>query len=97
MKIELTVYPSLNCIVLNCLSRRSSGGLKCLLVVFLQDGIPPRTAEVPVVVGIIDSNDEGPRFSMPQYNGTVSEDATTGTTVLAIQAVDLDAVSYMLI
>jgi hypothetical protein len=50
---------------------------------------------VLVVVGIIDSNDHGPRFSMSQYNTSVAEDATTGTNVLAIQAVDLDAVSFM--
>ena len=49
-----------------------------------------------VVVGIIDSNDHGPRFSMSQYNTSVAEDATTGTNVLAIQAVDLDAVSFVL-
>ena len=46
-----------------------------------------------MVVGIIDSNDQGPRFSMPQYNASVSEDATIGTNIVAIQAVDLDAVS----
>ena len=49
-----------------------------------------------VVVGIINSNDHGPRFSMTQYNGSVAEDATIRTNVLAIQAVDLDAVSLIL-
>ena len=48
-----------------------------------------------VVVGIIDSNDHGPRFSMSQYNGSIAEDGTIGANVLAVQAVDLDAVSFV--
>ena len=68
-----------------------------ILTVRAEDnGNPARTAEAPVVVGIIDSNDLGPRFSMPQYNASVSEDATIGTNVVAIQAVDLDATADML-
>lgn len=50
---------------------------------------------MPVVVGIIDSNDHGPRFSMSQYNASVSEDAPIGSNVLVVQAVDLDAVSFV--
>ena len=61
------------------------------------DGVPARTAEVPVVIGIIDFNDNGPRFSMSQYNGSVVEDAEKGTNVLVVQAVDLDAVSFSLL
>ena len=50
---------------------------------------------MPVVVGIIDSNDHGPRFSMSQYNASIAEDAAIGANVLAVQAVDLDAVSFV--
>lgn len=45
-----------------------------------------------VVIGIIDSNDLGPKFAMSRYNATVSEDAVVGTHVIAVQAVDMDAV-----
>ena len=48
-----------------------------------------------MVIGIIDTNDHGPRFSMSQYNASISEDATMGANVLVIQAVDLDAVSFI--
>ena len=48
-----------------------------------------------MVIGIIDTNDHGPRFSMSQYNASISEDATIGANVLVIQAVDLDAVSFI--
>lgn len=45
-----------------------------------------------MLVGIVNANDNGPKFSSSQYNSSVAEDAMIGTTVLAVQAVDLDAV-----
>lgn len=46
------------------------------------------------MVGITDSNDNGPVFQSSQYNASVSEDAVIGTTILAVQAVDQDSVSF---
>lgn len=47
-----------------------------------------------VIIGITDSNDNGPVFQMPYYNASISEEAATGTIVLAVLALDQDSVSY---
>ena len=43
----------------------------------------------------MDANDHGPVFTKSFYNGSISELAQTGTTVLVIQALDQDVVSML--
>ena len=49
-----------------------------------------KTSSVPLVVKIIDVNDERPQFSQQVYYANVSEDASRGTTVRRVTATDLD-------
>ncbi|XP_028399940.1 protocadherin Fat 4-like isoform X2 [Dendronephthya gigantea] len=81
--------------VAKTLDRESANQI--ILTVRAEDnGLPPRTSEVTVVIGIIDTNDLGPKFLVPQYNATVSEDANVGTHVVVVQGVDMDATPDML-
>ncbi|XP_029571788.1 protocadherin alpha-8-like [Salmo trutta] len=53
-------------------------------------GKPPRSGTLPIVVNVIDSNDNSPSFSKPLYKVSVPENIPFGTTVLTLSATDLD-------
>ena len=56
----------------------------------ITDGTPGRTAEVTVVINILDSNDQQPEFPKTSYNITIPENVPIGTTVLTVEAEDKD-------
>ena len=72
------------------------------LVVQARDGGQPvQSTSVPVVISIIDVNDNDPVFDQSVYQASVREDFSIGNIVLVVQANDSDtgfnaAVSYML-
>lgn len=65
-------------------------------------GIPRHTMLCPVVVSVLDINDNPPVFEHREYTATVSEDVTVGTQLLRVQAASRDTevsgeISYSII
>ncbi|KAM6977875.1 protocadherin Fat 2 [Aplochiton taeniatus] len=56
----------------------------------LDNGVPPLSSEVYVVVNVTDVNDNPPSFDRDRYQATLSEMATCGHIVVKIQASDAD-------
>ena len=69
------------------LSTRAIYFYRCFL-----DGPSGRTAEVVVIVDILDISDHPPLFLMSNYSGMVFENAPVGSTVLTVKTSDLDMV-----
>ncbi|KAH9513023.1 hypothetical protein Btru_035617 [Bulinus truncatus] len=57
------------------------------------NGNPPKSALAQVVVNILDYNDMGPRFLLPNYQTAVNESSLVFLNPVVVQAVDDDAVS----
>ncbi|XP_033742919.1 LOW QUALITY PROTEIN: protocadherin Fat 1-like [Pecten maximus] len=58
------------------------------LTVAATDGV--YEARANVVLRVLDSNDNAPMFTQPQFSANVSENAAIGTTVLQVSAIDRD-------
>ncbi|XP_076141861.1 cadherin-23 [Alosa pseudoharengus] len=54
-------------------------------------GSPPRFAELPVYLRIMDVNDNNPVFSQPSYQRPVFEDVALGTIIVSVSATDADS------
>uniref|UniRef100_A0A3P8WJC5 Cadherin-23 n=1 Tax=Cynoglossus semilaevis TaxID=244447 RepID=A0A3P8WJC5_CYNSE len=54
-------------------------------------GSPPRIAELPVYLRIVDVNDNNPVFLQPSYQEPVFENENLGTTVVRVSAKDADS------
>ncbi|KAG7462693.1 hypothetical protein MATL_G00187450 [Megalops atlanticus] len=54
-------------------------------------GSPPRAAELPVFLRIVDVNDNNPIFTQPSYQKPVFEDVALGTVILRVSATDADS------
>ncbi|XP_028278698.1 cadherin-23 [Parambassis ranga] len=54
-------------------------------------GTPPRIAELPVYLRIVDVNDNNPVFRQPSYQEPVFENVNLGTTVIRVSATDADS------
>ncbi|KAK6328963.1 hypothetical protein J4Q44_G00009410 [Coregonus suidteri] len=54
-------------------------------------GSPPRVAELPVYLRIVDVNDNNPIFTQPSYQKPVFEDVDLGTVLLRVSATDADS------
>ncbi|XP_038848524.1 protocadherin alpha-2-like [Salvelinus namaycush] len=61
-----------------------------LTLTAVDGGKPPQSGTLPIVVNVIDSNDNSPSFSKPLYKVSVLENIPFGTTVLKLSATDLD-------
>ncbi|TSK49682.1 Protocadherin-16 [Bagarius yarrelli] len=62
-----------------------------LTIVASDRGIPQQSSSVPVVITVMDTNDNPPAFSRAEYNIVLSEGAETGKDVLQLSAVDPDS------
>lgn len=62
-----------------------------LTVVATDRRVPPQSASVPVIVTILDVNDNLPTFTSTSYQATVSESADVGVPVVTVQATDRDS------
>ncbi|XP_056903807.1 cadherin-23 [Takifugu flavidus] len=65
-------------------------------------GSPPRIAELPVFLRIVDVNDNNPVFLQPSYQEPVFENVDLGTTIVRVSATDADsgrfaAIEYSLV
>ncbi|XP_043991850.1 cadherin-23 isoform X2 [Gambusia affinis] len=54
-------------------------------------GTPPRSAELPVYLRIVDVNDNNPVFREPSYQEPVFENVDLGTTIVRVRATDADS------
>ncbi|XP_064094852.1 fat-like cadherin-related tumor suppressor homolog isoform X3 [Macrobrachium nipponense] len=62
-----------------------------IITVGVKDRITPTKSDYArVIIKVRDSNDHVPQFLATQYNGTVTETAAIGTTIVKITAVDRD-------
>ncbi|XP_075389513.1 cadherin-23 isoform X2 [Tenrec ecaudatus] len=61
------------------------------------NGSPPRAAEIPVFLEIVDINDNNPIFDHPSYQEAVFEDVPVGTVILTVSATDADSGNFALI
>uniref|UniRef100_A0A671L6B0 Protocadherin-16 n=1 Tax=Sinocyclocheilus anshuiensis TaxID=1608454 RepID=A0A671L6B0_9TELE len=62
-----------------------------LTIVVSDRGIPQRSSSVPVLVTVMDTNDNPPSFSRAEYNVIVNEGTETGKEILQLFAVDPDS------
>lgn len=61
-----------------------------LQVEAVDGGDPPLTATMMVNITIIDANDNAPEFDQPRYLTQIAQNATIGTRVLQVHAIDKD-------
>uniref|UniRef100_A0A4W5Q4X2 Cadherin-23 n=1 Tax=Hucho hucho TaxID=62062 RepID=A0A4W5Q4X2_9TELE len=54
-------------------------------------GSPPRVAELPVYLRIVDVNDNNPIFTQPSYQKPVFENVDLGTVIVRVSATDADS------
>ncbi|XP_050681661.1 protocadherin-like wing polarity protein stan isoform X2 [Leptidea sinapis] len=59
-------------------------------VVAQDDTFPPRSGTTTLQINVFDCNDHAPVFEMQQYEASVREGASPGTTVLTLKATDQD-------
>ncbi|XP_013391551.1 cadherin-23 isoform X1 [Lingula anatina] len=69
---------------------RNSNGWFHLNVTATDWGSPPLSAMVQVDIEVVDENDNDPVFVNKSYTAEIYENATTGDTVLQVNATDLD-------
>lgn len=59
-------------------------------VVATDDSFPPRSGTTTLQVNVIDCNDHAPTFEAEQFDTSIRETATVGTTVITLRATDQD-------
>uniref|UniRef100_A0A8C4DNR7 Protocadherin 2 alpha a 15 n=1 Tax=Dicentrarchus labrax TaxID=13489 RepID=A0A8C4DNR7_DICLA len=69
---------------------RETAGSHSLVLTALDGGKPPKSGEMNILVKVLDVNDNTPVFSKDVYSVTLSENAPVGTTVVQVNATDLD-------
>ncbi|NXK14565.1 PCDA1 protein, partial [Herpetotheres cachinnans] len=61
------------------------------LVLTAKDGgDPPKSGDVPVIVTVLDTNDNAPEFEHSIYRASILENSPSGTLVVQVHATDLD-------
>ncbi|KAM4554622.1 protocadherin alpha-7-like isoform 3-T3 [Odontesthes bonariensis] len=71
------------------LDRESAKTHKLFLTAF-DGGKPPRSGNMTIIVNVSDVNDNPPVFSQESYTAQVKENCAVGTTVIQVNATDLD-------
>ncbi|XP_029571725.1 protocadherin alpha-3-like [Salmo trutta] len=61
-----------------------------LLLTAIDGGKPPRTGDMRITVDVLDVNDNTPVFTKEVFSVTLNENAPLGTTVMQMNATDLD-------
>uniref|UniRef100_A0A3B3BAZ1 Protocadherin alpha-10-like n=1 Tax=Oryzias melastigma TaxID=30732 RepID=A0A3B3BAZ1_ORYME len=62
-----------------------------LTLTAIDGGTPPKSGMISVIVTVLDINDNAPVFSQSLYKATVQENAKIGTTIIQLNATDLDS------
>ncbi|KAA0718279.1 Cadherin-23 Otocadherin [Triplophysa tibetana] len=60
-------------------------------------GTPPRFAELPVYLRIVDVNDNNPVFQQPLYQKSIFENVALGTIIVSVSATDADSGQFSVI
>ncbi|MED6272315.1 hypothetical protein CHARACLAT_029096, partial [Characodon lateralis] len=61
-----------------------------LILIALDEGKPPKTGNMNIIIHVLDINDNPPVFSEKEYTVTLNENAPLGTTIIRVNATDLD-------
>lgn len=61
-----------------------------LKVTAVDDSFPPRSGTTMLQINVLDANDHSPMFEMNEYDASVRESVTVGTTVITLKATDQD-------
>ncbi|KAM9740615.1 protocadherin alpha-3-like [Menidia menidia] len=69
---------------------RESVEAHVLLLTAFDGGKPPRSGNMTIIVNVSDVNDNPPVFSQESYNVHLKENSPVGTTVIQVNATDLD-------
>ncbi|XP_077387469.1 protocadherin alpha-3-like isoform X24 [Festucalex cinctus] len=69
---------------------REAAGSHSLVLTALDGGKPPKTGDINILINVLDSNDNSPVFSSDTYSVTLYENAPVGTTIVQVNATDLD-------
>ncbi|KAK5644385.1 hypothetical protein RI129_005685 [Pyrocoelia pectoralis] len=55
------------------------------------DSFPPRSGTTMLQINVLDANDHSPSFEMSEYEASIKEGVSVGSTVLTLKATDQDA------
>ncbi|KFP40413.1 Protocadherin alpha-C1, partial [Chlamydotis macqueenii] len=61
-----------------------------LILTAKDGGDPPKSGDVPVIVTVLDTNDNAPEFEHSVYRASILENSPSGTLVVRVHATDLD-------
>ena len=75
------------------LDAESTSSYEFIVIASDNDGGSPRSSSVSVEVLVVDVNDHGPIFSLPQYSALIRENTIGGQTVINVTATDDDVTS----
>ncbi|XP_037317188.2 protocadherin alpha-8-like isoform X4 [Pungitius pungitius] len=69
---------------------REAAGRHSLVLSALDGGKPPKSGEMDILINVLDINDNAPVFSQESYSVMLDENPPIGTTVIQVNATDLD-------
>ncbi|XP_059201787.1 protocadherin alpha-8-like isoform X17 [Centropristis striata] len=69
---------------------RETAGSQSLVLTAVDGGKPPKSGDMNILVNVLDINDNAPVFSKDVYSVMLDENAPLGTTVIQVNATDLD-------
>ncbi|XP_061786142.1 protocadherin alpha-6-like [Nerophis lumbriciformis] len=76
-------------VVKKSLDRETTGHISLVLTA-LDGGKPPKIGDMNILINVLDVNDNAPVFSKDVYSVMLDENAPIGTTVIQVNATDLD-------
>ncbi|QQP58448.1 Starry night, partial [Caligus rogercresseyi] len=86
------VVPDSGALIVKSPLDRERVGTYILSVLVEDHGIPdPLSDRTEIEISVLDINDNAPAFSSSEYRGSVYEDATIGTSILDVVAIDKDS------
>lgn len=59
-------------------------------VTVMDDSFPPRSGTTMLQINVLDANDHSPVFEMTEYDASIRESVSVGTTVITLKATDQD-------
>ncbi|KAK6640052.1 hypothetical protein RUM43_008329 [Polyplax serrata] len=88
---SFSINPQTGAVVTTKVLDRETVSSYLLTVTARDGGVPSLSDTTDVEITVKDVNDNAPVFSSAMYTGVVSEDALVGTSVLQVQATDIDS------